>query len=54
MNLGIFSILWSQLWQTNDSNSFLDGVVSNLPQPSSNPNPENLGTETVIIRYDFV
>ena len=49
MNLGILSTLWNQLWQMNDSDVFLDGVVNNLPQPSSNPNSVSLETETVTI-----
>ena len=49
MNLGILSTLWNQLWQMNDSDAFLDGVVNNLPQPSSNPNSVSLETETVTI-----
>ena len=47
MNLGILSTLWKQLWQMNDSNAFLDGVVSNLPQSSSSPAPVSLEIETV-------
>ena len=47
MNLGILSTLWKRLWRMNGSNASSNGVVSNRPQSSSNPNPVSLETETL-------